>query len=206
MRLSRIIKFLLRTFKIDFFIDEVKNERKINQLKSLSTWHDETIFTVEAKISNHQNNPAKIKIGKKTMIKGILNVFPNSGEISIGNYCFIGENSHIWSQESVIIKDYVLISHNVNIIDTNSHELDDDERALSVKNFLEHGHPEVDINIITSPIKIEDRVWINFNATILKGVTIGQGAIVAAGAVVTKDVPAYAVVGGNPASVIKMLK
>lgn len=206
MVLGRLLKFLLKAFKVDFFIDEIKDERKIAQLKSLSTCHDETVFTVEAKILNHQNNSAKIKIGKKTMIKGILNIFPNSGEISIGNYCFIGENSNVWSQESVIIKDYVLISHNVNIIDTNSHELNDDERAVSVRNFLEYGHPELDGNIITSPIKIEDRAWISFNATILKGVTIGQGAIVAAGAVVTKDVPPYAVVAGNPATVIKMLK
>jgi len=206
MGLGRVLKYLLRTFKIDHFIDEVRNERKINQLKNSSTSHAETIFTIEAKILNHQNNPTKIKIGRKTMIKGVLNVFPNSGKINIGNYCFVGENSYIWSQESVIIKDYVLISHNVNIIDTNSHELNDDERALSVKNFLEFGHPEVDVNIITGAIKIEARAWINFNATILKGVTIGEGAIVAAGAVVTKDVPPYAVVAGNPAVVIKMLK
>ncbi len=53
------------------------------------------------------------------------------------------------------------------------------------------------------PIIVEDEVWIGTNALILSGVTIGKGAIVAAGAVVTKDVPAYSVVGGNPAKVIK---
>lgn len=53
------------------------------------------------------------------------------------------------------------------------------------------------------PIILEDDVWIATNALILSGVTIGQGAIVAAGAVVVKDVPPYAVVGGNPAKIIK---
>lgn len=51
-----------------------------------------------------------------------------------------------------------------------------------------------------------NKVWIGFNAIILKGVTIGEGAIVAAGAVVTKDVPAWTVVAGNPAVVVKKLK
>lgn len=53
------------------------------------------------------------------------------------------------------------------------------------------------------PIVIKDDVWIGTNALILSGVTIGQGAIIAAGSVVTKDVPAYSIVGGNPAKVIK---
>jgi acetyltransferase-like isoleucine patch superfamily enzyme len=53
------------------------------------------------------------------------------------------------------------------------------------------------------PIKIGDDVWIGFNSTILSGVTIGQGAVVAAGSVVTRDVPPYAIVGGNPARLLK---
>lgn len=53
------------------------------------------------------------------------------------------------------------------------------------------------------PVMIMDDVWIGCNAVILKGVTINKGAIIGAGAIVTKDVPAYAIVGGNPAKVIK---
>lgn len=55
----------------------------------------------------------------------------------------------------------------------------------------------------TSPIKIGDDVWIGANATILKGVTIGNRAVIASGAVVTKDVPSESLVGGNPAKIIK---
>lgn len=57
--------------------------------------------------------------------------------------------------------------------------------------------------ISKGPITIGDDVWIGFNSTILSGVTIGQGAVIAAGSVVTRDVPSYAVVGGNPAKVLK---
>jgi acetyltransferase-like isoleucine patch superfamily enzyme len=57
-------------------------------------------------------------------------------------------------------------------------------------------------NVAASPIVINDDVWIGFNATVLKGVTIGRGAVVGACAVVTKDVPAYAIVVGNPARTV----
>jgi len=57
-----------------------------------------------------------------------------------------------------------------------------------------------------APIHISDKVWIGFNVIILKGVNIGEGAIIAAGSVVTKDVPAWTLVGGNPARVIKQLE
>ena len=60
-------------------------------------------------------------------------------------------------------------------------------------------------NITTSPITIKDYAWISFGATILKGVTIGRGAIVSANAVVTKDVPDFTMVAGNPAKTVKDL-
>jgi galactoside O-acetyltransferase len=56
-----------------------------------------------------------------------------------------------------------------------------------------------------APVKIQDKVWIGFNAIVLKGVTIGEGAVVGAGAVVTRNVPAYTVVAGNPARPIREL-
>ncbi len=56
----------------------------------------------------------------------------------------------------------------------------------------------------TKPVIIEDNVWIGCRAIILKGVHIGKNAVVGAGAIVTKDVPEYAIVGGNPAKVIRM--
>ena len=66
------------------------------------------------------------------------------------------------------------------------------------------GHYIEDVNYRTAkPIKIGDNVWIGYRAMILKGVTIGEGSIIAANAVVTKDVPAHCVVAGNPAKIIR---
>ena len=67
------------------------------------------------------------------------------------------------------------------------------------------GQPQTKGNIMTKPIIIEDYAWISYGCSILKGVTIGKGAIVGACSVVTKDVPPWTVVAGNPARIIKTL-
>jgi maltose O-acetyltransferase len=72
---------------------------------------------------------------------------------------------------------------------------------------LTTGHPKTnDFDIQSKPILIEDDVWIGFNSAVLKGVTIGKGSIVAACSVVTKDVPEFVIVAGNPAKVVKEIK
>lgn len=114
--------------------------------------------------------------------------------------------SKIWSGESIKIGNNVLISHNVNIIDSNSHELNYLERADGYVNLITKGHPKEKGSIKTKPIVIEDYAWINFNSIILKGVTVGKGAIIAAGSVVTNDVPPFTLVAGNPAVIIKKIQ
>jgi galactoside O-acetyltransferase len=59
------------------------------------------------------------------------------------------------------------------------------------------------VDVHDEPIKIGDNAWIGINCIILKGVTIGEGAIIGAGSVVTRDIPAWTIAGGNPAKVIK---
>jgi acetyltransferase-like isoleucine patch superfamily enzyme len=67
---------------------------------------------------------------------------------------------------------------------------------------LQHDHRDPTFDVIRAPVVVGDRAWLSFRCTILPGVTVGEGAVVAAGAVVTKDVPPYAIVGGVPAKVI----
>ena len=67
------------------------------------------------------------------------------------------------------------------------------------------GHPD-DLDLGERPVSIGDDVWIGANAMILRGVTLGEGAVVGAGAVVTGDVPAHTIVAGNPATVVRELK
>jgi maltose O-acetyltransferase len=71
-----------------------------------------------------------------------------------------------------------------------------------VSEIFTNGHPKKLEEVASAPIVIEDDAWIGFNSTILKGVTIGRGAVVGAATVVTKDIPAYAIVAGNPAKII----
>lgn len=139
------------------------------------------------------------------------------GKISFGNSCSIGSGTKIDCRESVAIGDHVLISWDVLISDYDPHPLDPDMRAkemeyshyMTFPRFAKKAPPDFDraaYQFKTKPIIIEDRVWIGARAMIMKGVRIGYGSVVAAGAVVTKDVPPYAIVAGNPAIVVKNIK
>jgi acetyltransferase-like isoleucine patch superfamily enzyme len=161
--------------------------------------------SLKTEIFNHYGDRSAIKVGENSVINGELLTFGFGGNIFIGKDCFIGENSRIWSGERVTIGNEVLISHNVNILDTDSHELDHIKRAESYKRMLLEGHPKSKGEVSTTPVNIEDNVWINMNCVILKGVTIGKGSIVGASSVVTKNVPPFTMVAGNPAKVIKKL-
>ncbi|KAA9394869.1 sugar O-acetyltransferase [Kocuria coralli] len=108
--------------------------------------------------------------------------------IRLGERVFINSGCRFQDQGGITIGDDALVGHNV-VIATLNHDLD----------------PELRASTVPAPVVIGHSVWIGANATVLPGVTIGDGAVVAAGAVVTKDVPARTVVGGVPARVIKNL-
>lgn len=158
-----------------------------------------------AQIDNILHQPDAIIVGAHTHVRGQLLTFWNGGKITVGEWCYIGEGTRIWSQSSVTIGNYVLIAHLVDIHDTNSHPTDWRERRLDTEAILS-GTYRTPTQTVSAPVTIEDDAWIGFKATVLKGVRIGRGAIVSAGAVVTKDVEAWTVVAGNPARVIAELE
>jgi acetyltransferase-like isoleucine patch superfamily enzyme len=162
------------------------------------------VIHLTAAIHNNRERGA-IKVGTNTHLKGELLTFAHGGEICIGEYCYVGEQSHIWSAASIVIGDRVLISHNVNIFDSLTHPIKALERHNHFLKIITSGHPD-QIDLGELPVQIEDDVWIGCQAIILRGVTIGRGTIVAAGAVVTKDVPPLCIVAGNPARVIRYLE
>lgn len=202
--LSRYIKALI--IRIDKRVTRIRAESELAIKKKDIVIGEKAVLYPESRIFNFQYQPSLITIGKGTHIRGELLIFAFGGTIKIGDNTYIGEHTRIWAGEQVTIGSNVLISHNVNIIDSNTHEIDPIERATGFYNIVNTGHAKTKGSIITEPITIKDYAWINFNAIILKGTTIGEGAIVAAGAVVTKDVPDYTLVAGNPARVIKNLK
>ena len=108
--------------------------------------------------------------------------------ITVGDRVFINAGCKFQDQGGIFIGDGALIGHGV-VLATLNHDLDPEKRQQL--------HP--------APIRIGKRVWIGANATVLPGVTVGDDSVVAAGAVVNRDVPARTVVGGVPAKVIKKL-
>lgn len=198
----RFLNWLIRRCSLHHIIFKLNDEEKI-RLSKEKTISKGAFFYPESIVENIPNDPLLIQVGEGSHIRGTLLVFKYGGKISIGKNCYVGDGTRIWSGEDIEIGDNVLISHNVNIIDTNSHELNSVERSERYTELVNFGHWSKKGSIITAPIVIKDYAWISFNATILKGVKIGKGAIVAAGCVVTKDVPDFAIVAGNPAQIIK---
>jgi acetyltransferase-like isoleucine patch superfamily enzyme len=115
---------------------------------------------------------------------------------SLGNDVFIGTGATFLASESeIIIGNKVMFGPNVTIMGGNHNTTQIGKYMFDVKEKL----PENDL-----PVVIEDDVWVGTGAIILKGVTIRKGSIIAAGALVTKDVSPYSIVGGVPAKLIKM--
>jgi acetyltransferase-like isoleucine patch superfamily enzyme len=141
----------------------------------------------------------RIEVGRRAHVRGNLHTFTNGGRIRIGDDCYVGDETRIWSMDSITIGDRVLISHNVNIHDHNAHSLSAGDRHLHYLEIIERGHPANLVNVRAQPVVIEADAWIGFNATVLKGVRIGRGAIVGACSVVTKNVDPFTIVVGNPA-------
>lgn len=163
---------------------------------------DTAVLYDTARITNNHANPGAINIGAHTHIKGEVLTLGHGGKIKIGMHCYIGEQSHIWSAKSIVIGDRVLISHNVNIFDNITHPMSASARHEQFKSIITSGHPK-SLDLAEQPVEIGDDVLIGCMAIILKGVTIGCGAVVGAGSVVTKDVPPWTIVAGNPAQIIR---
>lgn len=157
-----------------------------------------------AAIDNGLRDADRIQIGADCVVQGQLLVFGHGGRIRLGDWCFVGENSRIWSGAAIDIGDRVLISHDVNIFDNDTHPFDAGARHRQFVAIKTLGQPS-DIDLADRPVSIGADAWIGAKAIILKGVTIGRGAVVAAGSVVTRDVPEYAIVAGNPARVLRQI-
>jgi acetyltransferase-like isoleucine patch superfamily enzyme len=164
----------------------------------------EAVLGSTARIRNIRGDADKIVVGSHSRILGELLTFAHGGEIRIGEWCYVGEGSRIWSAASVMIGNRVLISHSANVFDSLTHPLEATARHQQVRQIFERGHPRR-ISLDENPVNIRDDAWIGAGAIILRGVTVGEGGVVAAGAVVTKDVAPFTVVAGNPAVMVREL-
>lgn len=130
-------------------------------------------------------------LGANSTIEDFSTINNGVGEVIIGDRSRIGMSNVIIGP--VYIGNDVILAQNI------------------VMSGLNHGYEDVNIapkyqKVTTSPIHIEDEVWIGANVSIVAGVTIGKHSVIAAGSVVTKNVPPFAIAGGNPTRIIKQYK
>ena len=158
-------------------------------------------------------NPTKGKeyllIGKNSIVDGTYIFEKETGHISIGSHTHVGKSTFI-SIDSISIGNDVTIAWDCLFYDHNSHsvffDLRKEDTIQEILDYKETGDFLRNKNwavVKTGPIIICDKVWIGLGCKILKGVTIGEGAVIAAGSVVVKDIPPWTLAGGNPAKPIK---
>jgi acetyltransferase-like isoleucine patch superfamily enzyme len=126
-----------------------------------------------------------------------------NGTALVGDFTLLN-GALVMAEERIEIGSHCLISWNVGIADSDFHPLEPAQRLIdahALAPFYKDRPPRPKLE--TRPVKIADNVWIGMNAVILKGVTIGENSVVAAGSVVVKSVPANTVVAGNPAVAVK---
>lgn len=144
----------------------------------------------------------RISVGSDSIVRCRFNFDSPNGNISIGDRCFVGA-SHLVCHTAIAIGNDVIMSWGVTVVDHDSHALDWNVRQHDVAHWMK-GEKRWD-GVGIASVKICNRAWIGFGASILKGVTIGEGAVVGANSVVTRNVPPFTVVAGNPARVVRDL-
>lgn len=140
-------------------------------------------------------------LGENCTMDGVHFAIGEEGRVEIGDYCYF-TNAVLLCELGLRIGSYVVIGWNTTIADTDFHPADPAERIADAIacSPLGGGRPRPEIARL--PVVIEDDVWIGPNATILKGVRLGAGSFIEAGALVTRDVPPCARVIGNPAQIV----
>jgi acetyltransferase-like isoleucine patch superfamily enzyme len=143
----------------------------------------------------------RVTIGHGSIVNCRVDFDSPGGVVEIGNRSYIGA-SHLVCHTRISIGDDSIISWGVTVVDHDSHALDWERRRHDVSSWMKG---EKDWSSVTvKPVRIGDRTWVGFGAVILKGVTVGEGSIIGAHAVVTRDVDPYTVVAGNPARVVRV--
>ena len=188
----------------------IKENAKSDELLKYAIIGDSINRGINLRIDVPRRNTCLV-IGDNCIVSGTFIFESTEGSITIGNHSFIGGSTFI-SRSSIIIGDNVTIAWGGCIYDHDSHSLDFMDRRKDIDdqlNDIRNGRSAVYnkdwSNVNSKPIVIKDDAWIGMNVIILKGVTIGRGAIVGAGSVVAKDVPDWCVAVGNPARVVKKL-
>ncbi len=186
---------------LEEFLKHLNSKKPVpsgSELHKFMTKLSNEAMKISAEMNSSYHDPEEVKelfsklIGKN--VDSTFTLFPpfytDCGKnISIGKNVFINTGCHFQDQGGITIGDGTLIGHNVTLATLNHGFIPDDRGTL---------YP--------SPIRIGKNVWLGANVTIVPGITVGDNVIVAAGAVVTKDIPDNMVAAGVPAKIIKNIK
>lgn len=195
------------------FLKKIKKKRKLCKLSQHMALNSNTFYgrNFDVDLRKPIINKKYLSIGENGIIDGRFVFETQNGYVRIGNRVHIG-NSVFISINNIEIEDDVTIAWDCLFYDHNSHSVNWDERkndtiqeykdVISCGNLIANKNWDV---VKSAPIHICKKAWIGMGCKVLKGVTIGEGAVVAAGSVVTKDVEPWTVVGGNPAKFIKRI-
>jgi galactoside O-acetyltransferase len=150
----------------------------------------------------HGARSNQLVVGANARVRIAIHFERTGGKVTIGERTFLGSGV-ISIADAVEIGDDVMVAWGVTIMDHDSHSLDFNFRKHDVEQWASGRKNWAGVAV--RPVRIRNKAWIGVNAIILKGVDIGEGAVVGAGAVVTSNVPAWTMVAGNPARKVKRL-
>ncbi len=153
---------------------------------------------------NKRTEQSRITIGDDCLIEGALVTEADHSQIIIGNNVYVGGETILDCVGQITVEDDVLISYRCIISDSDNHNIRYSIRKHDLAEWKQGGRADWSLTP-QAPVHIKKGAWIGTSVIILKGVTIGEGAIIGAGSVVTKDVPDWTIAAGNPARVIKEL-
>jgi len=200
--LKKIIKKILGkdNNQLPFYLKYIENESSILRPG----------FSV--RVDNPEPGKKYVYLGEKSILSCNIIFESKQGIVRFGKENLI-TNSTIICREEIIFEDHIFLSWGCTICDHNFHSVDYNERRNDFKQVYDDVINGRNVNygknwetVDSKPVRICSDAWIGMNCTIMKGVTIGKGAIVGANSVVTKDVPDFTIVAGNPAKIIKTLQ
>lgn len=145
-----------------------------------------------------------VRIEGPAALRGILRVEPD-GRLDIAPFVYAGDGVLVSAQMHVSIGAATLLAHGVQLFDNNSHPVNSIEREVQFRRMLGDKSVVAPMTIEAAPVSIGRRCWLGMGTIVMRGVTIGDDTIVAAGSVVTRSLPAGVVAAGNPAGVVREL-
>jgi acetyltransferase-like isoleucine patch superfamily enzyme len=185
-------------------VDSLRNRVRLHGIAALGEFSIKDVTLFKAGVSfGYCVDPAQcaVQVGPQSLINGTISFERSNASLQIGRNTAVNGGTMLVLADRISIGNNVWISFDCLMLDHDGHASDPAVRRQDLPDFLQ-GRPKNWSVVKKSPISIEDDVWIGARAIILKGVSIGRASVVAAGAVVTKDVPAYSIVGGSPATII----